>query len=543
MPANCQNACSDCDELAVAQPETRTTSEKNSATAPLKSFAGHLSCLSADQLAPDKPQSLWASRHPTPISLQKVSILIPVYNERWTLAEVVRRVLSSPVSLQKEIVIVDDGSSDGSYELAEQLAKQDGRIRVLRHAKNSGKGAALRTAIAAASGDVVIIQDADLEYDPADYPALLEPILAGKADAVFGSRFVGHCRRVLFFWHSLANKFLTLVSNMVNDLNLTDMETGYKAVRADVLRRLRLSSRSFTIEPELTCRLAQWGARIYEVPISYTGRTYAEGKKIGARDGLKALAAILKYRFIDTRFTTDDGYATLRSTRRAGAYNRWLLKQVQPYLGRRIFEAGAGIGNLSSFLLHAQRLILTDKSREYCEYLANRFCGRENVSVVEADLVDGETYAPVREEKIDTVFCANVLEHLQDDVAVLNHFFQILQEGGHCVLIVPAGKRLFGATDAAVGHFRRYEPEEIKQKLIDAGYEVVHLSRFNRLGTIAWYLSSCVLGRKQLSPRSMTWFARLVPLVKLLDYVLPVPGMSLVAVARKPQRQAMRAAA
>lgn len=253
---------------------------------------------------------------------EKLSIIVPVYNERWSLAEVIRRVLDSPVALDKEVIIVDDGSSDGSYEVALELARRDSRVKVIRHERNAGKGAALRTGIAAISGDVAIIQDADFEYDPADYPHLLAPILEGKADAVYGSRFVGHCRRVLFFWHTLANKFLTLVSNMVNDLNLTDMETGYKAIRADILRHLRLTAKTFTIEPELTCRLAQWGARIYEVPISYTGRTYDEGKKIRPRDGLKALAAILYYRFLDTQFTDDEAFATLRSVKRATAYNR-----------------------------------------------------------------------------------------------------------------------------------------------------------------------------------------------------------------------------
>lgn len=479
----------------------------------------------------------------SPVALRKLSILIPVFNERWTLAEVVRRALASPISLEKEVVIVDDGSSDGSYELALQLAEKDPRIKVIRHGQNAGKGAAIRTAIEYLSGDVAIIQDADFEYDPRDYPALLEPILTGKADAVFGSRFTGHSRRVLFFWHTLANKVLTLVSNMVNDLNLTDMETGYKAIRTDILRRLRLTAKTFTIEPELTCRLAQWGARIYEVPISYSGRTYAEGKKIKAWDGVKALAAILYYRFVDTQFTWDDGFATLRSTRQATAYNRWIVKQVQPFVGRRILEAGAGIGNLSTLFLSAERLVLADHNHQYCEMLRYRFDGRENVRVDHVDLSQPASYQAWKDERLDTVFCCNVLEHLPNDLDVLRCFYETLQEGGHCIIIVPAGPRLFGEIDRAVGHYRRYTREELIHKMQAAGFDVVYTHQFNRLGTLAWYWTSCVLRRRHLSPAAMRWFERILPLVKVLDHVLPWGGMSLIAVGRRPPRKCLRAAA
>ncbi|NQT12118.1 MAG: glycosyltransferase family 2 protein, partial [Planctomycetes bacterium] len=215
------------------------------------------------------------------------------------------RVLRSPISLEIELVAVDDRSSDGSWELLQQLAEADARVRVFRHECNRGKGAAIRTAIEHVTGDVAIIQDADLEYDPSEYAELLGPILNDDADAVFGSRFVGHPRRVLRFWHSLVNKGLTLLSNMVNDLTLTDMETCYKMVRADILKRLRLKSNSFTIEPELTCRLARCGARIYEVPVSYSRRSFQEGKKIRPIDGLKALWAIVRFRFLDSHSIDD----------------------------------------------------------------------------------------------------------------------------------------------------------------------------------------------------------------------------------------------
>jgi glycosyltransferase involved in cell wall biosynthesis len=217
----------------------------------------------------------------------RMSVLVPVYNEAATVEEAVLRLRRVP--LNKEIVCVDDGSSDGSREMLSRLYR-DGLVDVLiMHEANQGKGAAIRTAIAHATGEVMVIQDADLEYDPQDLPILLQPIVDGRADAVFGSRFLGGPHRVLYFWHRVGNGLLTLLSDMLTDLNLTDMETCYKMVRADLMRSLPLTARRFGFEPELTARLAQAHARIYEVPISYAGRTYAEGKKIGWRDGAAAI--------------------------------------------------------------------------------------------------------------------------------------------------------------------------------------------------------------------------------------------------------------
>ena len=223
----------------------------------------------------------------------RLSVLIPVYNEVQTIDRILDAVHA--IDLPKEVICVDDASHDGTRERLAALHAA-GRIDVLRlHDRNRGKGAAIRTALAASTGSIVIVQDADLEYDPADWPGLLAPIVDGRADAVFGSRFLGGPHRVLYFWHSVGNRLLTLFSNMLTDLNLTDMETCYKAIRGEVARSLRLTSNRFGFEPEVTARLAQRRARIYEVPISYSGRTYAEGKKIGWKDGVAACWHILRY--------------------------------------------------------------------------------------------------------------------------------------------------------------------------------------------------------------------------------------------------------
>jgi len=223
-----------------------------------------------------------------------LSIIIPAFNEAAFLPEVIRRVGETPYD--KEIIIVDDGSTDGTREYLKGLVSEG--IKVIVHEKNMGKGAAMRTGIAVASGDVVIVQDADLEYDPKDYPVLLEPIMQGKADVVYGSRFLGGPHRVLFFWHSIGNSLITLISNMFTDLNLTDMETGYKAFRKKVFETITIESNRFGFEPEITAKVAKKGFRIYEVPISYSGRSYQEGKKITWKDGIKAVFTVFKYNLL-----------------------------------------------------------------------------------------------------------------------------------------------------------------------------------------------------------------------------------------------------
>ena len=243
----------------------------------------------------------------------KISILIPVYNEQATLRELLRRVRAvnlsfdvavqsvyapTPLHIEKEIVVVDDGSTDGSQAILRE-EEASGDLRVVLHSKNQGKGAAVRTAIRAATGDILLIQDADLEYDPRDLPNILLPIIEGRSEVVYGSRFLGGPRKAMLFWHMIANKLITLMTNILYDAILSDVETCYKAFRADIIKTIPLRSERFDIEPEITAKILKRGHRIYEVPISYTGREYQEGKKIGMKDAFEAIGALLRYRFVD----------------------------------------------------------------------------------------------------------------------------------------------------------------------------------------------------------------------------------------------------
>jgi glycosyltransferase involved in cell wall biosynthesis len=237
-----------------------------------------------------------------------LSVVIPVYNEKTTIREILRRV--SAVPIKKQIIVVDDCSNDGTAEVLREMKDQNGDLEVIYHVVNQGKGAALRTGFRCATGQIVIVQDADLEYDPEQYPALIQPIIDDRADVVYGSRFIGETHRVLYFWHSLANKFLTLLSNMFTNLNLTDMEVCYKVFRREVIQGITLKSDRFGFEPEVTAKVARFNlpstdgqpprpCRIYEIPVSYHGRTYREGKKIGVKDGFQALYCILRYALAD----------------------------------------------------------------------------------------------------------------------------------------------------------------------------------------------------------------------------------------------------
>jgi len=429
---------------------------------------------------------------------------------------------------------VDDRSTDGTWDILQRLAAAFPQIQLFRHEQNQGKGAAVRTAIGKATGDFSLIQDADLEYDPSEYPRLLRPLLDGHADAVFGSRYMaGEQSRVLPFWHSMINRGLTLVCNMFCNLNLTDMETCYKVFRTDLLKSVPIRSDRFGFEPEIVMKSAKRKFRIYEVPISYHGRTYEEGKKIGWKDGLKALAVILRFWLIDDLYATPYGRGVLNNLTGTPQYLSWVARKLRPHLGDSVLEIGAGIGNISGRLMGRRTLyVAAEKDPLHLHALRNRFLRTPNVVVRDIDPESPRDLEAVG-NGFDTLLCVNVLEYLDHLDDVLESLRGALRDGGDLIVLVPNGHGLFGSLDRSLGHKRRFNSHEARQLLEAHGFTVEKIYQFNKAGAPPWWAYSRLLGSRRISKPLLKVFDKTVWLWSRLDTLIPWPGLSLIVVARK----------
>jgi glycosyltransferase involved in cell wall biosynthesis len=465
-----------------------------------------------------------------------LSILIPVYNERTVVERSLSLVLAAelPENMDRELVIVDDCSTDGTSDILKRLAESEPRIRLSRHEVNQGKGAAVRTAIDQAQGDFCLVQDADLEYDPSEYVKLMKPLLDGHADAVFGSRYlVGEQSRVLPFWHSMINKGLTLVSNMFSNLNVTDMETCYKVFRTDLLKSIPIRSNRFGFEPEITMKASKRKLRVYEVPISYHGRTYEEGKKIGWKDGVKALGVVLYFWVVDDLYVPTYGRGLLNSLTGTPQYLSWLTRVLRPHLGDTVFEAGAGIGNLTGRLM-ARKLeyVAGEKDPLYLHALKNRFLRTPSVTVCKLDPEDPADYEPWK-EKFESALCVNLLESVDDPALVVAQMAGILKPGGVAIVLVPQGPGLYGSLDVAMGHKRRFSESGLREMIGKTGLRVERVYQLNKIGAVSWWIFGKMLGRKRINKFSLKVFDKTVWLWRRIDGLLPWKGLSVIAVASK----------
>ena len=469
-----------------------------------------------------------------------LSILIPVYNERTVVEKSLALVLAAPLpeNMDRELVIVDDCSTDGTSDILDRLAAGEPRIRLFRQTVNQGKGAAVRRAIQEAVGDFCLVQDADMEYDPAEYPKLMRPLLDGHADAVFGSRYLaGDQSRVLPYWHTKINKFLTWVSNMFSNLNVTDMETCYKVFRTDLLKSIPVRSDRFGFEPEITMKVSKRKLRVYEVPISYHGRTYEEGKKIGWKDGAKALGVILYFWIIDDLYAETYGRGLLNSLTGTPQYQSWITRVLRPHLGDTILEIGAGLGDWTGRLMGKKLLyVAAEKDALYLHALRNRFLRTPNVTVCELDPERPADYQPWAGQ-FASALCVNLLETVDDPESVIASLTGCLRPGGALVVLVPQGKGLMSSLDKGMGHKRRFDEPELRKMLESHGYQIEREHQINKIGALSWWFFGKVLHRPKMNRPGLKLWDKTVWFWRRVDFLMPWRGLSLVIVARlKPTR-------
>jgi glycosyltransferase involved in cell wall biosynthesis len=477
-----------------------------------------------------------------------LAVIVPAYNEQYLIEMSLERlqILNEDSSLERvQVLVVDDASTDrtaeailsfrASLESRNDFAKFEWVW--LRHERNQGKGAAIRTALQHVNAELIVIHDADLEYHPRDLIPMIRLFLQEEADAVFGSRFMsGGYKRAIFFRHALGNKLLTFLCDLVSDLNLTDIETCYKMVRTDLLKSIPLESTTFDLEPELVIKLAKRGSRIFEVPISYSGRTYREGKKINWMDGIRAFWAILYYGMSSRLYAEDNhGGDALERLNRAPRFTRWMSDVVRPFVGNRVLEIGAGIGNMSLHLMPRPVYWATDVNPHYLDSLRRLKSARPYMQVSFANGMDGQSFPSGQD--FDTVVCLNVVEHLEDDVGALRNIRDALAKDGRAIILVPCGQWLYGSLDEVLGHYRRYSEEQLVAVSQQAGFEVQRILRFNKVGVVAWWLNGQVLRKTVFGMGQIRLLNVLTPLFRLLDPILPLPPLSIIAILKKRDGQ------
>jgi len=470
--------------------------------------------------------------------IKKLSIIMPCFNEALTIKEILNRVDSVKLvnDIKKEIILVDDFSNDGTREIIkDEISKENYKsfdaIKKVFMPYNQGKGSAIIRAIDECTGDYTIVQDSDLEYNPEEYNVLLKPVIESSADVVYGSRFKGSCTRALYYWHSVGNRFLTTISNMLSDLYLTDMETCYKLIKTDILKNINLKSKRFGFEPEITAKLAKTkDIVIYEVPISYKGRTYDEGKKINWKDGVSAIYCILKYNLKPGKVFKDSQYDILKSIKNSKHYGN-INSRISKYIGNDVLELGCGDGMLTRKLIKSKRNITCiDNNEKLLEELKEKFNYLEHLIVfnMDVDNID-DKFNP---NSFDTVIAFNLMEHIRDDRSMVKKVNNVLKKDGYFIGLVPAYNVLFNKLDKSVNHYRRYNTKSLTNLL--QGFTDVKIYYYNSIGILGWVIVGGILKRNYISKNSVQIHNTLFKVSNVIDKIFfNKLGLNILFIAQK----------
>lgn len=466
----------------------------------------------------------------------RLSIIIPCYNQRYTIRSTVDSILktSIPRGLRIELLLVDDGSSDGTADVIRELQHENPDLIALFHKNSIGMGGCIKTALTRTTGDLCLVQDAALTYDPSEYHRLLEPIMNGLADVVMGSRTLP-CQHRRLVPHRRARrlaKISALVSRLV-DREIADVLCPFCAYRTLILKSIPIRCAGPEVSIELTTKIIKRGFRVYEAPVSFRGWSYGDDSSLSIRQLWRSRLTAIAFYLVDDIYENQYGHDILHRLSATHRFNQWMADTIRPWVGDKVLEIGAGMGNLSMKLLPRESYVVSDIDPLHLDYLRQVLASNMRVRVEVADLEKPEDFDNL-ENQFDTVVCLNVVEHVNNDELAMRNIRRALAPGGRACILVPQIPAIYGTLDKVLGHYRRYTRDELKSKLERSGFEVEQTFSFNRPAVPAWWINGRIFRATTFGRLQLKVYDSLVWLFRIVDRFLPWPGVSIIAIARKP---------
>jgi len=466
----------------------------------------------------------------------RLSIIITVFNQRYDVASALQGIKSAklPDGMEREIIFIDDGSTDGSVEALQKLASSHPEIIVLHHDRPRGPGACFQTALARASGELCLVQDVQLAYNPDEYERLLTPVMDGVADAVLGSRFLPHqYRRVIPHVQVRRHRRISSWTSILTNRDFSDVLCPFKLFRTIMVKSIPLRCRGLGVSNELLAKLVKRGFRLCEVPVSYRGWSYGVEKPISFKQMWSAMAAAVAFYFIDDIYEKQYGHDILHRLSATHRFNRWMADTIRPWVGDNVLEIGAGMGNLTMKLLPRSQYVVSDIDPLHLDFLSQVLTESTKVRVERADLESVDDFNRLAGQ-FDTVVCLNVVEHVKQDELALSNINKALMPGGRACILVPQIPGIYGTLDTVLGHYRRYTQKELAEKMERAGFVVEKIFSFNRPAVPAWWLNGRILRATNFGRLQLKIYDSLVWLFRRIDKMLPWRGVSVIVIGRKP---------